>query len=102
MSKLAEAIKERGADMSLREMARELDVAVGTIEGWSKGWRIPDLRHVPKLAVWLRRDVSEVVDLALTDLGDDNPDGGPATTGPIPRYVNPASSSSVIPLKRVA
>jgi hypothetical protein len=48
-------------------MARDLDVAVGTVEAWVKGWRRPNLSHIPKLAVYLDLTTGEVVAAALED-----------------------------------
>jgi len=68
MEKLAAALTDRQGDMSLRALARELGVAVGTAEGWVKGWRQPDLRHIPSIARFLEVDSGEVVGWLLADM----------------------------------
>lgn len=68
MNQLAEALTEKQGDMSLRALARELDVATGTAEGWVKGWRMPDLKHVPRIAEFLGVETGEVVSWLLADL----------------------------------
>lgn len=64
--KLQKAMDERG--LSLRALARELGVAVGTAEGWLKGWRTPEIRHITNIAVFLRVDPSEVLDWELEEI----------------------------------
>ena len=64
--KLQKAMDEKG--LSLRALARELGVAVGTAEGWLKGWRTPEIRHITNIAVFLRVDPSEVLDWELEEI----------------------------------
>ncbi len=59
---LEEALKEKKGDRSLRALARDLNVAVGTAEGWLNGWRSPRLRHIRGLAVYLETPAAEIVD----------------------------------------
>jgi len=57
MSKeLAEALAAKKGDNSLRQLARDLDVATGTAEGWLNGWRSPELKHFGRLAEYLQVD----------------------------------------------
>jgi len=62
---LSEMLREKQGDQSLRALARDMGVAVGTAEGWVKGWRIPEIRFIPVLAVYLEKDVEFVVDAVL-------------------------------------
>ena len=59
---LAEALKEKKGDRSLRSLARDLGVAVGTAEGWLNGWRSPKLHHIRPLAVYLEEEASNIMD----------------------------------------
>jgi hypothetical protein len=59
---LAKALQERLGNRSLRALSRDLGVAVGTAEGWIKGWRIPDIKHISRLAVYLDVDPSIILD----------------------------------------
>ncbi len=61
-AQLAEALKEKKGDRSLRALSRDLDVAVGTAEGWLNGWRSPRLRHMRGLAVYLETTSAEIMD----------------------------------------
>ncbi len=48
--RLSGFIKELRGDISLRELARRLDVSVGTVEAWEKGRSLPDLDNLYRLA----------------------------------------------------
>jgi transcriptional regulator with XRE-family HTH domain len=65
--KLSEALRAKQGDQSLRSVARQLGVAVGTAEGWLKGWRTPDLKHIPKIAKFLGVEVAGVFFMALEE-----------------------------------
>lgn len=67
MRRLAEALKERQGDQSLRAVARELGVATGTAEGWLKAWRKPEYNHLPRLAGYLGVPVDEIIRWILED-----------------------------------
>lgn len=51
-SRLSKLIKDLKGDGSLRELARRLDLAVGTVENWEKGRSLPDLDNLYKLAAF--------------------------------------------------
>lgn len=69
MSKqLAEALEERKGDRSLRALARELDVAVGTVEGWINGWRSPEIKYIAMLAVYLDVDPCLILKWEIAEL----------------------------------
>lgn len=68
-NELAEALEQRKGDRSLRALARDLNVAVGTAEGWLNGWRSPDLRHVPVLAAYLNVPIGTIVEWELEAIG---------------------------------
>jgi transcriptional regulator with XRE-family HTH domain len=75
---LAKALQERLGDRSLRALARDLGVAVGTAEGWLKGWRTPDIKHISRLAVYLGVDPSVIVDWEIAaSVTLHNVDSGP-------------------------
>lgn len=62
---LARALEEKKGDRSLRALARDLGVAVGTAEGWLNGWRTPELENIPGLAEYLGLDVGQIVEWEL-------------------------------------
>jgi len=64
---LSQALKEKQGDQSLRALAKELGVAVGTAEGWVKGWRTPDLENIPRIANYLGLTVADLVEIALSE-----------------------------------
>ena len=59
---LAEALEAKKGKRSLRALARDLNVAVGTAEGWLNGWRSPKLYHMRTLAAYLGETTITVVD----------------------------------------
>ena len=59
---LAEALKEKKGDRSLRALARDLNVAVGTAEGWLNGWRSPKFYHLRPLGEYLDETASTIMD----------------------------------------
>ncbi len=59
---LAEALKEKKGDRSLRALARDLNVAVGTAEGWLNGWRSPKLYHLRPLGEYINESASTIMD----------------------------------------
>lgn len=63
---LAKALEAKKGDRSLRSLARDLDVAVGTAEGWLNGWRSPDLKHVPVLAAYLNIPIGTIVEWEIS------------------------------------
>lgn len=60
-TELAKRLQKAMGDRSLRALARDLDVAVGTVEGWLKGWRSPDIRHISRLASYLEVAPSDIL-----------------------------------------
>jgi len=72
---LAKALQEKLGNRSLRALSRDLGVAVGTAEGWIKGWRIPDIKHISRLAVYLDVDPSIILhwEMAASDVSAHNP-----------------------------
>jgi transcriptional regulator with XRE-family HTH domain len=70
MQKLAEALREKKGDESLRSVARDLGVAPGTAEGWLKAWRRPDYPHLRPLAVYLDVPVETIIDWLLEEESD--------------------------------
>lgn len=67
MQKLAEALRERRGDTSLRGVARELGVATGTAESWLKGWRQPEVKNLPKLSSYLEVPIDQIIHWVLDD-----------------------------------
>jgi hypothetical protein len=70
---LAKALQEKLGNRSLRALSRDLGVAVGTAEGWIKGWRIPDIKHISRLAVYLDVDPSIILDWEMAAISAHNP-----------------------------
>jgi hypothetical protein len=72
---LAKALQKKMGDRSLRALSRDLDVAVGTAEGWLKGWRTPDIKHISRLAIYLNIDPSIILswEMAASDVSAHNP-----------------------------
>lgn len=68
---LAKALEEKKGDRSLRALARDLDVAVGTAEGWLNGWRTPEIAHIARLAVYLEVDPCVIMRWELDELNPD-------------------------------
>ena len=75
---LAAELAAKKGDRSLRALARDLDVAVGTAEGWLNGWRSPDLKHLAKLSDYLGRGIAEIVEWELNAA---RPDDAPIIHG---------------------
>lgn len=69
---LAKALEEKKGDRSLRALARDLEVAVGTAEGWLNGWRSPEIRHIIRLAAYLEVDPCVILQWELDEVV--NPD----------------------------
>jgi hypothetical protein len=69
---LAKALQEKLGNRSLRALSRDLGVAVGTAEGWIKGWRIPDIKHISRLAVYLDVDPSIILDWEMAAISAHN------------------------------
>ena len=68
---LAKALEEKKGDRSLRALARDLEVAVGTAEGWLNGWRTPEIPHIALLAVYLDVDPCVIMRWELDELNPD-------------------------------
>ena len=51
-ARLSQLITELKGTGSLRELARRLDLAVGTVENWEKGRSLPDLDNLYRLAAF--------------------------------------------------
>lgn len=60
-ARLSALVKQLQGDSSLRDLARRLDLSVGTVEGWSKGRSLPDLDNVYKLAAFAGMKPDELV-----------------------------------------
>lgn len=61
MHKLAEALEARKGEDSLRTVASQIGVAPGTVEGWLKGWRQPNYKHLRPLAEYLNEDIDMII-----------------------------------------
>lgn len=74
MEQLSAALKEyqEQNDLSLRGLAREFDVATGTAEGWVKGWRKPDYKHLPIIIEKIEVDEITIYRWLTDDDSDDN------------------------------
>lgn len=53
-ARLSQLVRDLQGDLSIRELARRLDLAVGTIEGWRNGRTLPDLDNLYRLAEYAR------------------------------------------------
>ena len=67
MTKLGVALQEKQGDKSLRALAGEMNVAVGTAEGWVKGWRYPHIKYLPMVADYLDVEAGDIVTWAAED-----------------------------------
>lgn len=61
---IGEKIKQRRLELgiSLRELARECDIAPSTALGWETGRSVPRAKYIPQLALTLKMDQEEFAD----------------------------------------
>ena len=55
---------------NLAKLARDLDVEYTTVAGWRKGAQ-PQVRHLPKLAEYLRVDLAELTRICAQRASDE-------------------------------